>query len=183
MTPKDNVLADPVSRLALGTFKDEAQKLGAKKFVRLPMSPEATALIAALAGRLAELEEDGEPRSGTASSVAEVMAREQRYIDMKGDDEPEPNDSEPKDAPEAAHWGFMSGFCGADTMSFAARELGGVPVADFDVDKTVQRLWSERTGIQIWGKFFPPRFISVLFCILEYILCTSMSIIDWKSTL
>ena len=81
------------------------------------------------------------------------MAREQRYIDMKGDDEPEPNASEPKGAPEAAHWGFMSGFCGADSMSFAARELGGVPVAGFDVDETVQRLWSERTGIPCWGEF------------------------------
>ena len=153
VTSKDNVLADPVSRLALETFKEEARKLGAKKFVRLPMAPEATALIAALGGRLAELEEDGDPTSGTASSVAEVMAREQRYIDMKGDDEPEPNASEPTDEPTAARWGFMSGFCGADSMSFAARELGGTPVAGFDVDETVQNLWSGRTGIPCWGEF------------------------------
>ena len=153
VTSKDNVLADPVSRLALETFKEEARKLGAKKFVRLPMASEATALIAALGSRLAELEEDGDPTSGTASSVAEVMAREQRYIGMKGDDEPEPNASEPTGAPAAARWGFMSGFCGADSMSFAAQALGGVPVAGFDVDETVQRLWSERTGIPCWGEF------------------------------
>ena len=65
----------------------------------------------------------------------------------------EPNGSEPKGAPEAAHWGFMSGFCGADSMPFAARELGGAPVAGFGVDETVQRLWSERTGIRCWGEF------------------------------
>ena len=153
VTSKDNVLADPVSRLALETFKEEARKLGAKKFVRLPMAPEATALIAALGSRLAELEEDGDPTSGTASSVAEVMAREQRYIDMKGDDEPEPNASEPTGEPAAARWGFMSGFCGADSMPFAARELGGTPVAGFDVDETVQQLWSGRTGIPCWGEF------------------------------
>ena len=75
------------------------------------------------------------------------MAREQRYIDMKGDDEPEPDASEPTDEPVAARWGFMSGFCGADSMSFAARDLGGAPVAGFDVDETVQNLWSGRTGI------------------------------------
>ena len=38
---------------------------------------------------------------------------------MKSDDEPEQNASEPKSVPEAAHWGFVSGFCGADSMSFA----------------------------------------------------------------
>jgi len=56
VTSKDNVLADPVSRLALETFKEEARKLSAKKFVRLPMASEATALIEALGSRLAELE-------------------------------------------------------------------------------------------------------------------------------
>ena len=78
---KDNVLADPVSRLARATFKEEARKLGATKFVRLPMAPEAHLLLGELAERLGELEEDGEPTSGTASSVAEVYAREQRYLD------------------------------------------------------------------------------------------------------
>ena len=72
---------------------------------------------------------------------------------MKGDDEPEPNASEPTSAPAAARWGFMSGFCGAGSMSFASRELGGAPVAGFDVDETVQRLWSRRTGIPCWGEF------------------------------
>ena len=139
-------------RLALGAFKEEARKLGAKKFVRLPMAPGASALIAALGSRLAELEEDGDPTSQTASSEAEVMVRGQRYIDMKSDDEPEPNASEPDGAPATAHWGFVSGFCGADSMSFAARELGGVPVAGFDVDETVQGLWSERTGMPCWGE-------------------------------
>ena len=81
------------------------------------------------------------------------MAREQRYIDMKGDDESEPNAGGPTGAPAAARWGFMSGFCGADSMPFAAQKLGGTPVAGFDVDETVQRLWSERTGIPCWGEF------------------------------
>ena len=65
-----------VTRIRRVTSKDnvQAQKLGAKKFVCLPMVPEAAALIAALGRRPAELEEDGEPTSGTASSVAEVMA-------------------------------------------------------------------------------------------------------------
>ena len=52
---KDNVLADPVSRLARATFKEEARKLGASKFVRLPLSNETKALIGELAVRLNEL--------------------------------------------------------------------------------------------------------------------------------
>lgn len=38
---KGSILADVVSRLARATFKDEARKLGATKFVRLPLSIEA----------------------------------------------------------------------------------------------------------------------------------------------
>ena len=72
---KDNVLIDPVSRLARATFKEEERKLGATKFVRLPMSKDTTALMDELAVRLAELEEDGEPTSGTAKNVEEVYAR------------------------------------------------------------------------------------------------------------
>ena len=52
-----------------------------------------------------------------------------------------------------ARWGFVSGFCGLDSMSFAAEPLGGVPPAGFDVDETVQRLWTERTDIRCWGGF------------------------------
>ena len=36
---KDNVLADPVSRLAMDTFKTEARKLGASRFVKIPLAP------------------------------------------------------------------------------------------------------------------------------------------------
>ena len=42
---KDNVLADPVSRLATATFKAEARKLGATKFVKLPLAPEVQQLM------------------------------------------------------------------------------------------------------------------------------------------
>ena len=153
VTSKDNVLADPVSRLARATFKEEARKLGATKFVRLPMAPEAHLLLGELAERLGELEEDGEPTSGTASSVAEVYAREQRYLDEKGS--PDEAATEPEQAADAdrRRWGFLSGFCGADSMSFASAPLGGTPIAGFDVDELVQRLWRERTGIDCWGGF------------------------------
>ena len=153
VTSKDNVLADPVSRLARATFKEEARKLGATKFVRLPMAPEAHLLLSELAERLGELEEDGEPTSGTASSVAEVYAREQRYLDEKGS--PDEAATEPERAADAERrrWGFLSGFCGADSMSFASAPLGGTPIAGFDVDELVQRLWQERTGIDCWGGF------------------------------
>ena len=50
-------------------------------------------------------------------------------------------------------WGFVSGFCGADSMSFAAEPLGGCPLAAFDADELVRRLWEGRTGIQCWGAF------------------------------
>ena len=50
----------------------------------LPMAPEAHLILSELAERLGELEEDGEQTSGTASSVAEVYAREQRYLDERG---------------------------------------------------------------------------------------------------
>ena len=38
-------------------------------------------------------------------------------------------------------------------MSFAAEPSGGTPIAGFDLDELVQRLWSERTGIGCWGGF------------------------------
>ena len=150
---KDNVLADPVSRLARATFKEEARKLGATKFVRLPMSKETTALMDELAVRLAELEQDGEPTSGTAKDVAEVYARE-KYYESKQQAEDDRNTTDANDDGTApARWGFVSGFCGLDSMSFAAEPLGGRPLAGFDVDETVQRLWTERTGIKCWGGF------------------------------
>ena len=153
VTSKDNVLADPVSRLARATFKEEARKLGATKFVRLPMAPEAHLLLSELAERLGELEEDGEPTSGTASSVAEVYAREQRYLDEKGSLGEAATEPEKAADAERKRWGFLSGFCGADSMSFSSAPLGGTPIAGFDVDELVQRLWQERTGIACWGGF------------------------------
>ena len=137
---KDNVLADPVSRLARATFKKKARKLGATKFVRLPMAPEAHLLLSELAERLGELEEDGEPTSGTASSVAEVYAREQRYLDEKGSLGEAVTEPEKAADAERKRWGFLSGFCGADSMSFSSAPLGGTPIAGFDVDELVQRL-------------------------------------------
>ena len=150
---KDNVLADPVSRLATSTFKDEARKLGATKFVQLPMAPEVRQLFDDLATRLGELEADSEPTSGTAKTEAEVYAREERYVRMKkeatylGRDPDDPAGATPR------RWGFMSGFCGANSMPMAARDLGGVPVAGFDIDELVQRIWTDRTGVQCWGEF------------------------------
>ena len=47
----------------------------------------------------------------------------------------------------------MSGFCGADSMSFASEKLGGVPIAGFDIDERVQQIWTSRTGVQCWGEF------------------------------
>ena len=75
--------------------------------------------------RLGELEEDGEPTSGTASSVAEVYAREQRYLDEKGSPDEAVTEPERASDAERSRWGFLSGFCGADSMSFASAPLGG----------------------------------------------------------
>ena len=150
---KDNVLADPVSRLARATFKEEARKLGATKFVKLPMSKEATELMDELAVRLAELEEDGEPTSGTAKDVEEVYAREKYYENKQQAEDGQSTKSTDGGETSPARWGFVSGFCGLDSMSFASEPLGGVPLAGFDVDETVQRLWTERTGIKCWGGF------------------------------
>ena len=150
---KDNVLADPVSRLATATFKAEARKLGATKFVKLPLAPEVQQLIDELGVRLGELREDGEPTSGTARNVSEVYEREQRYIDMQSE-KPAPGVEDDDDggaAPE--RWGYVAGFCGADSMAFAAEPLGGVPMAGFDIDATVRELWHDRTGFPCWGDF------------------------------
>ena len=38
-------------------------------------------------------------------------------------------------------------------MSFAVEPLGGFPLAGFDADETVRRLWEERTGVGCWGAF------------------------------
>ena len=150
---KDNVLADPVSRLARSTFKDEARKLGATKFVKVPMAPEAKALLAALAGRLEELRQDGDPTSGTATNVNEVYAREARYAREQAASAAKPAAKPANDEPGDQRWGFVSGFCGADSMSFASASLGGTPLAGFDIDDTVRRLWEERTGVPCWGAF------------------------------
>ena len=150
---KDNVLADPVSRLARATFKEEARKLGATKFVKLPMSKETTALMDELAVRLTELEEDGEPTSGTAKNVEEVYAREKYYESKQQAEGGQSTTDSDVGETAPARWGFVSGFCGLDSMSFAAEPLGGAPLAGFDVDETVQRLWTERTGIKCWGGF------------------------------
>ena len=140
VTSKDNVLADPVSRLARATFKEEARKLGATEVVRLPMAPEVHLLLDKLAERLGELEEDGEPISRTASSVTEVYAREQRYLDKKGSLEEAATDPETAVDAVRKRWGFLSGFCGADSMGFSSAPLGGTPIAGFDVGALVQRL-------------------------------------------
>ena len=153
---KDNTLSDPVPRLTRATFKDEARKLGATKFVRLPISIETINLIDSLSARLKKLEDDGEPTSGTASCVEEVYAREQRYMETKGDP-PEPaapDDGNGFKVKASPRWGFVSGFCGAGSMSFAATGLRGVLIAGFDSDEAVQKLWTERTGIRCcWGSF------------------------------
>ena len=78
------------------------------------MAPEAHLLLNELAERLGELEEDGEPTSGTASSVAEVYAREQRYLDEKGSLGDAAKELEESADAERKRWGFLSGFCGAD---------------------------------------------------------------------
>ena len=150
---KENVLADPVSRLARATFKEEARKLGATKFMKLPMSSETTAFMDELAVRLAELEEDSEPTMGTAKSVEEVYARE-KYYESKQQAEGDQSTKFTNDGrttPARWGWSFVFGFCGLGSMSYAAEPLGGAPLAGFDVDETVQRLWTERTGIWCWG--------------------------------
>ena len=85
--------------------------------------------------------------------MEEVYARE-KYYESKQQAEDGQSTTDNDDGETApARWGFVSGFCGLDSMSFAAEPLGGVPLAGFDVDETVQRLWTERTGIKCWGGF------------------------------
>ena len=95
-----------------------------------------------LAVRLAELEKDGEPTSGTARNVEEVYATE-KYYESKQQAEGDQSTTGANDGgTEPARWGFVSGFCGLGSMSFAAaaEPLGGVPLAGFDMDETARRL-------------------------------------------
>ena len=149
---KDNVLADPISRLATDTFKSEARKLGATRFVKIPLAPEVGRLLDELAERLVELEEDGDPTSGTAATVEEVYRREEDFARREAAAAAKTAEAE-QHAGASAPWGFVSGFCGADSMSFAVEPLGGLPLAGFDADELVRRLWEERTGIRCWGAF------------------------------
>ena len=149
---KDNVLADPVSRLAMDTFKAEARKLGATRFIKIPLAPEVGRLLDELAERLVELEADGDPTSGTAATVEEVYRREEDFARREAAAAAKTAEAE-QQVDASAPWGFVSGFCGADSMSFAAEPLGGFPLAGFDADELVQRLWEERTGIRCWGAF------------------------------
>ena len=47
----------------------------------------------------------------------------------------------------------MTGFCGIDSMSCAAAQSGGEPVAGFDINDLVRKLWTERTGLTCWAGF------------------------------
>jgi hypothetical protein len=123
----------------MDTFKTEARKLGASRFVKIPLAPEVRRLLDELAERLVELEEDGDPTSGTAATVAEVYRREEDFARREAAAAAKTTEPEqPSDA--QAPWGFISGFCGADSMSFAVEPLGGFPLAGFDADETVRRL-------------------------------------------
>ena len=106
-----------------------------------------------LAVRLAELEKDGEPTSGTANNAEEVYAREKYYESKQQAEDGQSTTGANGGGTEPARWGFVFGFYGLGTMSFAAESLGGVSLAGFGVDETVQRLWPERTGIGCWGGF------------------------------
>ena len=165
---KDNVLSDAISRLNEHDFRTEARKLGATRFVRLPLSVETRALLDDLDARLAQLEADGEDTSGTAGSVEEMQAQEALYdkIEREREDlkaktdtvEEAPTDPlEPTtgvDYEQLAEWGFLSGFCGLDSMSFAAEPLGGVPLGAFGICPTVRYIWDGRTGLSSWGDFY-----------------------------
>ena len=82
-----------------------------------------------------------------------MYAREQRYLDEKGSLGEAATEPEKAADAERKRWGFLSGFCGADSVSFSSAPLGGTPIAGFGVVKLVQRLWQERTGIACWGGF------------------------------
>ena len=147
---KDNVLADAVSRLASKDFKREARRLGATRFVRLGLAASARALIDDVIVTLERLELDGENTSGTARSDAEVVSREKRYEEMQRRSERSP----PEAPRRRRRWGFMTGFCGIDSMSCAAARSGGEPVAGFDINELVRKLWTERTGLTCWADFY-----------------------------
>ena len=165
---KDNVLSDAVSRLNEKDFRSEARKLGVTRFVRLPLSDETNRLLEDLDARLEQLEEDGEDVSGTSGSVEEMQAQEALYdkIEREREELKAETDSvevAPTEPPEAtadvdfeqlAEWGFLSGFCGLDSMSFAAEPLGGVPLGAFDICPTVRYIWDGRTGLSAWGDFY-----------------------------
>ena len=147
---KDNVLADAVSRLATKDFRREARLLGATRFVRLGLAAPARALIDEVIMTLERLESSGESTSGTARSDAEVVRRERRYEEMQRRLERSP----PAAPQRRRRWGFMTGFCGIDSMSCAAGPTGGEPVAGFDIDPLVRKLWTERTGLTCWSDFY-----------------------------
>ena len=73
------MLSDAISRLNEHDFRTEARKLGATRFVRVPLSVETRALLDDLDARLAQLEADGEDTSGTVGSVEEMREREALY--------------------------------------------------------------------------------------------------------
>ena len=158
---KDNVLSDAISRLNEHDFRTEARKLGATRFVRLPLSAETHALLDDLDARLAQLEADGEDTSGTAASVDEMREREALYDKIEKEREERKIAAEAVELPagddvddDAPAWGFLSGFCGLDSMSFAAEPLGGQPLGAFDCDDIVRYLWDSRTGLESWGDFY-----------------------------
>ena len=158
---KDNVLSDAISRLNEHDFRTEARKLGATRFVRVPLSVETRALLDDLDARLAQLEADGEDTSGTVGSVDEMREREALYDKIEKEREEKRLAAEAVELPAVDDaddvepaWGFLSGFCGLDSMSFAAEPLGGVPLGAFDSDEIVRYIWDGRTGLSSWGDFY-----------------------------
>ena len=161
---KDNVLSDAISRLDEAGFRKEARLLGVTRFVRVPLPVEAVRLMDDLAARLAQLEADGEDTSGTVGSVEEMRRQERLFERISADKEARkakkaveegvPETTADVDFDSLSEWGFLSGFCGLDSLSFAAEPIGGVPVAAFDMDDIVRKLWRERTGMVAWGDFY-----------------------------
>ena len=144
---KDNVLADAVSRLASKDFKREARRLGATRFVRLGLAASARALIDDAIVTLERLELDGENTSGTARSDAEVVSRERRYEEMQRRSERSP----PEAPRRRRRWGFMTGFCGIGSMSCAAAQSGGEPVAGFDINESSAQAVDRAYGTDVLG--------------------------------
>ena len=149
----DNVLGDPLSRgpRYMSKFKEAARAMGATSFVRMPIPPLITSLMADLEEIFPEVErmerENREER-------AERPPRSRRSPSPSRSPVPTKRSPTLSDMGISRNrWRYVASFAGLDTMMDVAANLGGSPACGSDNKGLVRALWQQRSGRVCFADF------------------------------